>query len=262
MKSDNISLAKASILVVDDNHSNLRLLTGILTERGYMVRPVPDGHLAIASAKAALPDLIILDIMMPDISGYEVCAQLKADARTRDVPVIFISALHEILDKVKAFELGGVDYLTKPFQAEEVVARVETHLTLHRLKEKLQEQNVELRALNASKDKFFSIIAHDLRGPMNGLHQLTEFAAENLEEYGVEKLREIFLLQRKSVKNLLELVENLLMWARMQRGVLEYKPQPLVLKHLVERNIELCAPLATQKQIALQVLETSNVIIS
>ena len=136
---------KRSILVVDDTRANLRLLTEILNEKNYTVRPVPDGSLALSAAMAEPPDLILLDIMMPGISGYEVCEALKADARTRDIPVIFISAKSEILDKVRAFAAGGVDYITKPFQAQDILLRVNTHLTLRSLQQRLEEKNARLR---------------------------------------------------------------------------------------------------------------------
>ena len=135
---------KADILIVDDTRANLRLLSEMLIEQEYMVRPVPDGSLALSAAQMEPPDLILLDIMMPRMSGYEVCEQLKADERTRDIPVIFISAKNEVLDKLKAFSLGGVDYITKPFQTEEVLARVETHLSLRKLQKHLEERNREL----------------------------------------------------------------------------------------------------------------------
>ena len=140
-----VDIPKGNILAVDDVHANLRLLSEILTQDGHTVRPVPDGKLAINSAKAAPPDLILLDIMMPNISGYEVCEQLKADERTRDIPIIFISALNQVFDKVKAFSVGGVDYVTKPFHPDEVLARVNAHLTLRYLQKQLQEQNVRLQ---------------------------------------------------------------------------------------------------------------------
>ena len=132
------------ILIVDDTPANLRLLSQMLTERGYRVRAVTSGPRALASAQMALPNLILLDVKMPEMNGYEVCERLKADARTRDVPVIFISALDELQDKVRAFAVGGVDYITKPFQIEEVVARVETHLTLRRLQERLETANQKM----------------------------------------------------------------------------------------------------------------------
>jgi sigma-B regulation protein RsbU (phosphoserine phosphatase) len=135
---------KGNILIVDDTPANLRLLSKMLAEQGYQVRPVPDGPLALAAARAEPPELILLDIRMPEMNGYEVCEHLKADAQTRDIPIIFISALDETGDKVKAFTVGGVDYVTKPFQFAEVLARVETHLALRRLQKQLQDANEKM----------------------------------------------------------------------------------------------------------------------
>jgi phosphoserine phosphatase RsbU/P len=131
----------ANILLVDDNPANLRLLSQILSARGYSPRAVTSGARALASIEMTPPDLILLDIRMPGMDGYEVCQQLKANPRTAGIPVLFISALDDIQDKMKAFSAGGVDYITKPFQLEEVVARVETHLALQRLQKNLQEAN-------------------------------------------------------------------------------------------------------------------------
>ena len=138
----------ASILAVDDTAANLQVLTGMLKERGYKVRPVPSGKLALVAASRDPPDLILLDINMPELNGYEVCECLKADDQLKGIPVIFISALTEQLDKVKAFAMGGVDYITKPFQMEELHARVETHLKLRRLQIELEESNARLAKVN------------------------------------------------------------------------------------------------------------------
>jgi sigma-B regulation protein RsbU (phosphoserine phosphatase) len=134
-------LAKGSILIVDDTQANLRLLSQILVGQGYHVRPVPDGPLALAAVRAESPDLILLDVRMPEMDGYQVCAHLKADSETRDIPIIFISALNATQDKVRAFHAGGVDYITKPFQAPEVLARVQTHLALRELQKQLLDAN-------------------------------------------------------------------------------------------------------------------------
>jgi phosphoserine phosphatase RsbU/P len=139
----------ASILIVDDTPANLQVLAGMLKDRGYKVRPVPSGKLALLAAKREPPDLILLDINMPEMNGYEVCEQLKADELLSGIPVIFISALTDQLDKVKAFATGGLDYITKPFQMEELHARVETHLKLHRLQVELREANKRLADVNS-----------------------------------------------------------------------------------------------------------------
>ena len=141
----NSVMPQQSIMIVDDTPENLRLLVNIFKGTSYSVRPVRDGKTALSSVLSKPPDVILLDILMPKPDGYEVCRRLKADERTRDIPVIFISALSEVFDKVKAFSLGGVDYITKPFQAEEVLARVETHLTNSLLRRELAEQNSRLK---------------------------------------------------------------------------------------------------------------------
>ena len=133
-----------SILVVDDTVANLRLLSGLLRQQGYNVRPIPDGMLALKSAMSHPPDIVLLDIMMPSMSGFEVCRALKAHPQTSDIPIIFISALNDTFDKVQAFAVGGVDYITKPFQAEEVLSRVKTHVSLQLSRKRLQAQNAKL----------------------------------------------------------------------------------------------------------------------
>ena len=141
---------------MDDTPANLQVLAGMLKDRGYKVRPVPGGKLALLAARRDPPDLILLDINMPEMNGYEVCEHLKADERLKGIPVIFISALTEPLDKVRAFATGGVDYITKPFQMEELHARVETHLKLRRLQ-------LELEGANARLEKANGRMSHDLR---------------------------------------------------------------------------------------------------
>ncbi len=136
---------KADILVIDDTPENLNLLSTMLIEQGYKVRSVTKGATGIRGAQVMPPDLILLDVNMPQMNGYEVAQHLKADDRTREIPIIFISALESVSDKVKAFQAGGVDYITKPFQIEEVLARIETHLTLKRLENQLRSQNMQLQ---------------------------------------------------------------------------------------------------------------------
>ena len=148
-----------TILVVDDTPENLRLLANILTEHGYRVRSAPSGQLALRTVQLELPDLILLDIMMPDLDGFEVCRRLKQNEASRNVPVIFISALDQVFDKVTAFSIGGVDYITKPFQIEEVLARVHTHLSLVGMRRQLEAQNQDL-------DAFAHTVAHDLKSPL------------------------------------------------------------------------------------------------
>jgi PAS domain S-box-containing protein len=152
---------KGNILIVDDTPDNLRLLSTMLIEQGYEVRSVINGAMAIMGAKAEPPDLILLDINMPQMNGYEVCQHLKADTQTQEIPIIFISALEDVFDKLQAFSVGGVDYITKPFQVEEVLARIETHLTICRLQKQLKFQNqqlqLEIEQRNKAEEKFAKI---------------------------------------------------------------------------------------------------------
>lgn len=183
------------ILVVDDNHSNLRLLTEILTDAGYKVRPVADGKTTLMTAFSKPPDLILLDIRIPDMSGYEICGKLKSDRRTMDIPVIFISALNEVLDKVKAFSLGGVDYITKPLQAEEVVARVKTQMNLRSLQKNLQEQNAMLQRVVGERLK----VEEELVKKTIQLEELNKTLAEKVA-FEVQKNMENEMLMSQQSK--------------------------------------------------------------
>jgi PleD family two-component response regulator len=159
--------ANADILIVDDTPANLNVLSAILGKRGYRVRPAINGALALKAAQKAAPDLILLDVQMPGLDGYEVCRQLKADAQTRAIPVIFISALDDVLDKVEAFQVGGVDYITKPFQIEEVLARVENQIALH-------QQREEIAALLARNQQLIALATGEQRPQLD---QIADLAA-------------------------------------------------------------------------------------
>ncbi len=150
MESNNI---RKNILIVDDNPNNLKVLSETLTKADYEVRAVTNGKTALTATRTMPPDLILLDIMMPQIDGYQVCQELKADAKIAEIPIIFLSALDEVLDKVKAFEVGGVDYITKPFQVEEVLARVKNHLALQSAKTEISQLNAKLAKLNAKLEQ-------------------------------------------------------------------------------------------------------------
>lgn len=147
MESNQYPTTPASILVVDDTPDNLRLLSTILTEQGYQVRKALNGQRAIATVQELPPTLILLDVMMPEMNGYEVCAKLKASPKTSAIPVIFLSALDDASDKVKAFDVGAVDYITKPFQDKEVLVRVANQLTIKSQKQLLEEQTQQLEEL-------------------------------------------------------------------------------------------------------------------
>jgi len=254
MKSnDELMLNVPIILIVDDVSANLKVLGDMLKGEGYKVRPVPNGTLALQVTSKEKPDLILLDIMMPDMDGFEVCRRLKENPKLSDIPVIFISALNDTQDIVKALKSGGVDFITKPFQAEEVKARVHTHLKLHQQSKKLLEQSKELLELNATKDKFFSIIAHDLRGPLGGFMGLSEMMADDTQGFEPEEMKEMTLALSQSARNIYNLLENLLEWSQMQRGRTSFNPQIVSLNESASECLKLVTESANKKMIQLEV---------
>jgi signal transduction histidine kinase len=244
-------MSKGTILLVDDSATNLHVLLKYLRTSGFETLIAQSGEGALRQVQYARPDIILLDVMMPGIDGFETCRRLKNDEATRNIPVIFMTALSETFDKLRGFEVGGVDYITKPLQHEEVLARITTHLTIRNLQKELQDKNRELHELNASKDKFFSIIAHDLRSPFAGLLGYTRMAAEGLSDWSPEEMQQILDDLGKSAETLYELLENLLNWSRLQRGVIEYFPEEINLAAIVNHNIRLFATTAGQKHIML-----------
>ena len=241
------------ILIVDDVPANLKVLADILKSEGYKVRPVPNGTMALQVALKEKPDLILLDIMMPDMDGYEVCRRLKESDMLKDIPVIFISALNDTKDIVKALKCGGVDFITKPFQAEEISARVNTHLKLHQQSVMLLEQSKELLQLNASKDKFLSIIAHDLRGPLGGFMGLSEMIADESQLLSPDKKQDMIRILSDSARNIYNLLENLLEWSKMQQGHTAFNPQITELKRLVTDCTKLLFDVSRKKDINITV---------
>ncbi len=205
------------VLVVDDTPANLKLLTSILSADGYGVRAAPNGDLALRSVQARLPDIVLLDIKMPGLNGFEVCEKLKEDPASRDIPVIFISAMDDISDKVKAFAVGGIDYVTKPFEPEEVLARVGTHSKLRRLQITLDEQTVLLKELThkqkeqkhalieqskmAAMGEMISAIAHQWRQPLNAL---AIYVQDVKDAYHYNELNEAYIddMVSKSMKQI------------------------------------------------------------
>ena len=243
---------KAAILIVDDDPTNLEILVEYLERVEFKTLTVQTGESALQQSACTQPDLILMDVMMPDMNGFETCRRLKANAATKEIPVIFMTALSDVKAKVTGFEVGGVDYITKPFQHEEVVARVHTHLTLRRQHHQLQQQTEQLRALNAEKDRFLSMIAHDLRSPFSTLRLLIGVAAENIEGSGQNELENLMHLLKKSSENVYTLLENLLTWSQIQHGVMKYHPQPLDVHKMIVQNMALLKPAADQKQITIK----------
>lgn len=255
------------ILIVDDTPANLQVLSGLLKDRGYKVRPAPSGKLALQAAQSTPPDMVLLDIKMPEMDGFEVCRQLKADARLREIPVIFISALGDTLDKIQAFGAGGVDYVTKPFQVEEVEARVRTHLRLHWLQQEreaqnarleelvrartrqLAESNAQLAVLDKTKSGFLRLISHELRTPLSGVLGLAELAFRECgDQPAAAKLREMF---QQSRRRIITLLEDALLLTEIEltgdAAVLETCP----LSTIFQASLDQAAPLAQARDVRL-----------
>jgi diguanylate cyclase (GGDEF)-like protein/PAS domain S-box-containing protein len=186
-------LAKANILVVDDTPHNLHLLSTTLTQQGYEVKGVINGLMALRVARSASPDLILLDITMPDMNGYELCQELKADPQTCEIPVIFLSALDDVIDKVKAFAVGGVDYITKPFQVEEVLARINNQLTIQAAKAEIRQLNAELEERVKQRTIQLETAYHKLESTNQELQQEIKerLKASNLLRQSEERLESI-----------------------------------------------------------------------
>lgn len=218
-----------TILIVDDNPVNLELLLKSFDQIGFKVLVAKDGSSALKRLRYANPDLILLDVMMPGMDGIEICRQLKADKTTQDIPIIFMSALDDLTSKIKGFEAGAVDYITKPFQQEEVLARITTHLTLRLLQRHLQAQNAELTRLNnelaernQELDAFAHTVAHDLKNPVGMIVNFAELIAR---EARLPEQSEIQLgLIARAGRKMNNIVNELLLMAGMRRTEVEQYP--------------------------------------
>ncbi|NJR62368.1 MAG: hybrid sensor histidine kinase/response regulator [Cyanobacteria bacterium CRU_2_1] len=255
--------SRSKIVVVDDTADNLHVLSSMLTERGYDVRGVTSGLFALQAVKAAPPDLILLDIHMPEMDGYDVCMALKADPQTCKIPVIFISALNEVIDKVKAFSVGGVDYITKPFQLEEVLVRVENQLNLLRMQRQLEEQNEQLqqeiqdrmqaeaslKEMLELREDLSRMIVHDLRNPLTTILLYSDFL---LRRGGLQdRARQSAEVIQSTAQQLESMINDLLLMAKMESGKLVLNCTPVNLNHLVMEVIENLQAIADQKPIEL-----------
>jgi two-component system sensor histidine kinase/response regulator len=215
---------ESDILIVDDTPANLRLLSTILKDRGYKVRVAPNGPLALAAAQNSPPELILLDITMPELDGFEVCRRLKQDPILAPIPVIFLSALSSTEDKVTAFGAGGVDYITKPFQQDEVCARVETHLRLRTLQVDLEEKIAQLRREEELRESLVHMIVHDLRSPLSGILASLQLVEMGIGPHGARELED---LERaiESGRTMSRMINTLLDVAKIESGEMKLDVQ-------------------------------------
>lgn len=232
---------QGDILLVDDAVDSMRFLTSILTDHGYSVRCASSGPLALAAVQEKTPDLILLDVRMPGMDGYAVCERLKADERTRSVPVLFISALDNIADKVRGFQAGAVDYIAKPYQFEEVLARIATHLTLRNLQADLRKQIDERDLLIAELDAYAHTVAHDLRNPAHLVLAWSEVmtnAAQN--DAALDEVRELAGYISAGANRIVNIIDSLLLLATVRSA--EVRITDLNMAAIVAQAMERLGP--------------------
>lgn len=208
--------AESLILIVDDTPANLRLLSHVLNKKGYKHIEASNGKEAVQLARENEPDLILLDIMMPDMDGYEVIKEIKSNDHTEDIPIIFLSSLTDTDDKVEGFKSGGVDYITKPFQKEETLARINTHLKIRSLQKQLSERikvlrqrEIELSRLNQKKDDLVRMVSHDIKNPLTGIIGLVKLMRES-DKISAEEQKQMLSVVEESGSNLLNMVREVL----------------------------------------------------
>lgn len=245
------------ILVVDDTEANVRLLSHVLRTQGFKVVVAFNGEDALDITQIRRPDLILLDIMMPDMTGYEVCRRINRDIDLKDIPIIFLSALSETSDKVEGFEAGGVDYVTKPFQKDEVLARIRTHLVLAELQkeresriETLRIRESELKELNKRKDNLIRMVSHDIKNPLTGIVGLTNML-QTVTDIGHEKEMEILAVMESSGRKLLDLVEHMLDAEQKDESADQFVFSQFSVEELLDKIISVNNPKALLKKVEL-----------
>jgi signal transduction histidine kinase len=264
-------MTKGNLLIVDDTPENLQVLSATLSDQGYQVRGVVKGKMAIRAAKSAQPDLILLDVRMPEMDGYQVCEHLKADPETHDIPVIFISAIDDVLDKVKAFRVGGVDYITKPFQVEEVLARVENQLMIRRLSQEVRDRNQKLEqeiqerrkaekaaaAASKAKSEFLANMSHELRTPLNAILGFTQVMSRDVKL--TPEQREYLGIINRSGEHLLDLINDVLDLSKIEAGIISIYESSFDLYRLLDNLEEMFQIKAEQKNLNLVFIVAPNV---
>ena len=247
---------KMTIMVVDDTPANLQLLRQMMQDSGYHVVTFPNGQLALNAADRNTPDLILLDINMPEMNGFEVCQCLKNDEKLKEIPVIFISALNETSDKVHAFSVGGVDYVTKPFQFEEVKARVRTHISLCIARRELKKQNAILQENMHLREVVEEISRHDLKNPMNVFNNVPDMLLNDrdlLPELLPKHLNWLNLM-KKAAQQMMEMIHRSLDLYKMERGTYQLTPVPVNLLKIVHEVFLTFDDLMVSKKLASIVL--------
>jgi two-component system sensor histidine kinase/response regulator len=247
-----INRSDYKILIVDDVMSNVLLLKILLTNEKFQVCTANCGNACIEQARSEHPDLILLDVMMPDISGFDTAVIMKKDPELKEIPIIFLTALNTPADLVKGFQVGANDFLTKPFNKEELVMRVMQQISLVAAKRIIEKQNAELKATLNNRDKMYSVIAHDLRSPMASIRMVLNLVVQSTSEESVgPELYTLLDQANRESEEVHDLLDNLLKWTKSQTGRLNVVLQDLDLNDIIPGVVEIFEMIAQTKRIKL-----------
>lgn len=253
-----INPSEYKILIVDDVMSNVLLLKVLLTNEKFQIATASNGRQALDQVTKEKPDLVLLDVMMPDMSGFEVSQQLKANPETAEIPIIFLTALNSTADIVKGFQVGGNDFISKPFNKEELIIRVTHQISLIAAKRIIVAQTEELRKTIIGRDKLYSVIAHDLRSPMGSIKMVLNMLILNLPSDTIgSEMYELLTMANQTTEDVFSLLDNLLKWTKSQIGKLKVVYQDIDMVEVTEGVIEIFSMVAELKKISIR-LETPS----
>ncbi len=258
-----INPSEYKILIVDDVMSNVLLLKVLLTNEKFAIATASNGRQALEQVEKENPDLVLLDVMMPDMSGFEVAQHLKSNPNTADIPIIFLTALNSTADIVKGFQVGANDFISKPFNKEELIIRVTHQISLVAAKRLILSKTEELQRTIAGRDKLYSVIAHDLRSPMGSIKMVLNMLILNLpsEKIGVE-MYELLTMANQTTEDVFSLLDNLLKWTKSQIGKLNVVYQDVDLVEVTDGVIEIFSMVASLKKIRIHEMKPEKMMVN
>lgn len=257
-----INPSEYKILIVDDVMSNVLLLKVLLTNEKFAIATASNGRQALEQVEKENPDLVLLDVMMPDMSGFEVAQHLKSNPNTADIPIIFLTALNSTADIVKGFQVGANDFISKPFNKEELIIRVTHQISLVAAKRLILSKTEELQRI-AGRDKLYSVIAHDLRSPMGSIKMVLNMLILNLpsEKIGAE-MYELLTMANQTTEDVFSLLDNLLKWTKSQIGKLNVVYQDVDLVEVTDGVIEIFSMVASLKKIRIHEMKPEKMMVN
>ena len=258
-----INPSEYKILIVDDVMSNVLLLKVLLTNEKFAIATASNGRQALEQVEKENPDLVLLDVMMPDMSGFEVAQHLKSNPQTAEIPIIFLTALNSTADIVKGFQVGANDFISKPFNKEELIIRVTHQISLVAAKRLILSKTEELQRTIAGRDKLYSVIAHDLRSPMGSIKMVLNMLILNLpsEKIGAE-MYELLTMANQTTEDVFSLLDNLLKWTKSQIGKLNVVYQDVDLVEVTDGVIEIFSMVASLKKIRIHEMKPEKMMVN